>query len=53
MAQVDLEKVTKVYENKVVAVKEATVTINDKEFVVLLGPSGCGKTTNLENDCRS
>ncbi|HEY8541431.1 MAG TPA: sn-glycerol-3-phosphate ABC transporter ATP-binding protein UgpC [Pseudothermotoga sp.] len=47
MAQVDLEKVTKVYENKVVAVKEATVTINDKEFVVLLGPSGCGKTTTL------
>ncbi len=47
MAQVDLENVTKVYDNKVVAVKEATFTVNDKEFCVLLGPSGCGKTTTL------
>ncbi|AEH51066.1 ABC transporter ATP-binding protein [Pseudothermotoga thermarum] len=47
MAQVELEKVTKIYDNKVVAVKEATFTVNDKEFCVLLGPSGCGKTTTL------
>ena len=47
MAQVDLEKVTKVYDNKVLAVKDATLTVEDKEFTVLLGPSGCGKTTTL------
>jgi multiple sugar transport system ATP-binding protein len=47
MAQVVLENVTKVYENKVVAVKNANLVVEDKEFVVLLGPSGCGKTTTL------
>jgi len=47
MAQVDLEHVWKIYEGKVEAVKDATFTVEDKEFVVLLGPSGCGKTTTL------
>ena len=30
------------------AVKNSNLTINDKEFFVLLGPSGCGKTTLLK-----
>lgn len=47
MAQVLLENVTKIYDNKVVAVKDANLVVEDKEFVVLLGPSGCGKTTTL------
>ncbi|QTA38111.1 sn-glycerol-3-phosphate ABC transporter ATP-binding protein UgpC [Thermosipho ferrireducens] len=47
MAQVHLEHVWKIYDGKVEAVKDATFTIEDKEFVVLLGPSGCGKTTTL------
>jgi len=47
MAKVELEHVWKIYEGKVEAVKDATFTIEDKEFVVLLGPSGCGKTTTL------
>ncbi|MCD6104583.1 MAG: sn-glycerol-3-phosphate ABC transporter ATP-binding protein UgpC [Thermosipho sp. (in: Bacteria)] len=47
MAKVELERVWKIYEGKVEAVKDATFTIEDKEFVVLLGPSGCGKTTTL------
>ncbi len=47
MAQVVLENVTKIYDNKVVAVKNANLVVEDKEFVVLLGPSGCGKTTTL------
>jgi multiple sugar transport system ATP-binding protein len=29
------------------AVKNANITVQDKEFVVLVGPSGCGKTTTL------
>jgi len=29
------------------AVKNSNLTINDKEFFVLLGPSGCGKTTTI------
>ena len=47
MATVNLKNITKVYEGNVLAVKDANVTVNDKEFVVLVGPSGCGKTTTL------
>jgi multiple sugar transport system ATP-binding protein len=47
MASVKLEKVNKFYDNKVHAVKNAALSIADKEFVVLVGPSGCGKSTLL------
>jgi multiple sugar transport system ATP-binding protein len=47
MAEVKLENVSKIYDGKVTAVKDVTVTIKDKEFVVLVGPSGCGKSTAL------
>jgi multiple sugar transport system ATP-binding protein len=46
MARVLLKNVSKLY-NDVVAVKNIDLTIEDKEFVVLVGPSGCGKTTTL------
>ena len=47
MAEVVLEKVTKVYPGKVTAVRAVDLQIRDAEFVVLVGPSGCGKTTTL------
>ncbi len=47
MAEVVLDKVTKVFGRDVVAVNEASITIADREFVVLVGPSGCGKSTFL------
>ncbi len=47
MATVELRNISKVYEGGVKAVDAANLTINDKEFVVLVGPSGCGKTTTL------
>jgi multiple sugar transport system ATP-binding protein len=47
MATVELRNISKVYEGGVKAVDSANLTINDKEFVVLVGPSGCGKTTTL------
>lgn len=47
MAEVVLEHLWKIYDNGVEAVKDANLTVEDKEFVVLLGPSGCGKTTTL------
>jgi multiple sugar transport system ATP-binding protein len=47
MATVELRNIAKVYEGGVKAVDSANLTINDKEFVVLVGPSGCGKTTTL------
>jgi multiple sugar transport system ATP-binding protein len=47
MARVELREVTKLYDNSVVAVNRANISIQDKEFVVLVGPSGCGKSTTL------
>ncbi|MFW5994836.1 MAG: ABC transporter ATP-binding protein [Spirochaetia bacterium] len=47
MATVDLKNINKIYEGNVQAVKDANITVKDKEFVVLVGPSGCGKTTTL------
>ncbi|NQT52762.1 sn-glycerol-3-phosphate ABC transporter ATP-binding protein UgpC [bacterium] len=47
MAEVRIEKVTKVYPGNVLAVKEATLHIADTELMVLVGPSGCGKSTTL------
>lgn len=47
MAEVILKNVSKTYDGKSKSVKEVNLTINDKEFVVLVGPSGCGKSTTL------
>jgi sn-glycerol 3-phosphate transport system ATP-binding protein len=46
MAQVTLEGVGKKFD-QVVAVRDVNLTVQDKEFVVLVGPSGCGKSTTL------
>ncbi|MXW96394.1 MAG: ABC transporter ATP-binding protein [Acidimicrobiaceae bacterium] len=46
MAEIRLEQVTKRFGDKV-AVHDTSLTIADREFLVLLGPSGCGKTTLL------
>ncbi|MYB92435.1 ABC transporter ATP-binding protein [Candidatus Poribacteria bacterium] len=46
MAHIKLENVVKRF-GDVVAVKDFTLEVEDKEFVVFLGPSGCGKTTTL------
>jgi multiple sugar transport system ATP-binding protein len=47
MADVELKNVTKIYEGGNVAVKDVSIRVEDKEFVVLVGPSGCGKSTIL------
>lgn len=47
MAEVILEKVSKVYDNGIEAVKQIDLEIKDHEFMVLVGPSGCGKSTTL------
>jgi len=47
MSEVKLEGVSKVYAGNVTAVRDVNLTVNDKEFVVLVGPSGCGKSTAL------
>ena len=46
MASVTLEHIYKRF-GDLVAVKDQSLEIKDKEFVVLVGPSGCGKSTTL------
>jgi len=46
MAQIELIDVVKRFDH-IEVIKSLNLTVNDREFVVLLGPSGCGKTTTL------
>jgi multiple sugar transport system ATP-binding protein len=47
LASVGLFKVSKIFDKNITAVDSVDITINDKEFIVLVGPSGCGKSTIL------
>lgn len=47
MSEVILENVFKVYPGDVTAVRDFSLQIKDKEFMVFVGPSGCGKSTTL------
>lgn len=47
MAGITLKNVKKIYPGGILAVKDFSLEIPDREFVVLVGPSGCGKSTVL------
>jgi multiple sugar transport system ATP-binding protein len=47
MAQVVLNKVSKIFPGNIKAVEAVSLAVEDKEFMVLVGPSGCGKSTTL------
>ncbi|HEY2420361.1 MAG TPA: sn-glycerol-3-phosphate ABC transporter ATP-binding protein UgpC [Neobacillus sp.] len=47
MAELKLDHIYKIYDNKVTAVQDFNLHIEDKEFIVFVGPSGCGKSTTL------
>jgi multiple sugar transport system ATP-binding protein len=47
VAAIRVERVTKVYDDKVTAVDDISLEVRDGEFMVLVGPSGCGKSTLL------
>ena len=47
MAQLSLQHIDKIYDNKVQAVYDFNIDVKDGEFIVLVGPSGCGKSTTL------
>lgn len=44
---VSLKGVGKIFPNGVAALRDATFSVREHEFVSLLGPSGCGKSTAL------
>jgi len=47
MAKLVLKNICKIYPGNVTAVRDFSLEIKDKEFLILVGPSGCGKTTVL------
>lgn len=47
MASITFTKIWKIYNKKVIAVRDLNLVVQDHEFMALLGPSGCGKTTSL------
>lgn len=47
MATLTFNKLNKVYPNGIRAVKNFSLEVKDREFIVLVGPSGCGKSTTL------
>jgi len=48
MASVTFRNIVKKY-GDVTAVNDMNISVEDKEFLVLVGPSGCGKTTALRS----
>src|ERR1700691_2952372 len=47
MADIDFDRVTKIFGEGPPAVDQLSLHVNEGEFMVLVGPSGCGKTTAL------
>ena len=47
MAQVSVRSVSKVYAGSEMAVKDISLSVESREFLVIVGPSGCGKSTLL------
>jgi cell division transport system ATP-binding protein len=45
---IQFKKVTKIYDNNVIALSNIDVTIEPGEFVFLVGPSGAGKSTFIK-----
>lgn len=49
MSYIEIEQVSKAYEDTQQVLKQVSLSIEKGEFVTLLGPSGCGKTTLLRS----
>lgn len=47
MPKLLLKNICKKYDDESYAVKNVSLEVDDKDFVILVGPSGCGKSTTL------
>lgn len=47
MADVVLDQISKSYDNQNTIIQDVSLTVQNREFLVLVGPSGCGKSTLL------
>ena len=47
MAEVTLHHIAKAYADGPTVIRDISLTVHDREFVVIVGPSGCGKSTLL------
>ncbi len=47
MTEIVLDRVSKRFPDGTTAVRDASFTVRDGEFFILVGPSGCGKSTLL------
>ncbi|MCL1935679.1 MAG: sn-glycerol-3-phosphate ABC transporter ATP-binding protein UgpC [Defluviitaleaceae bacterium] len=47
MANLELKNLVKIYSDDVKAIKDFSLNVEDKEFIIFVGPSGCGKSTVL------
>ncbi len=45
---IEFKKVTKIYDNNVIALSNIDITIEKGEFIFLVGPSGAGKSTFIK-----
>ena len=46
MSTIELQNLTKAFD-KLIAVNNVSLKVDENEVLCLLGPSGCGKTTTL------
>lgn len=47
MEYIELKNLYKVYDRRVLAIDDFSISVEENEFVALIGPSGCGKSTVL------
>ncbi len=48
LAKIELKNISKTYDNRdETTIENFNLSIDEKEFIVLVGPSGCGKSTTL------